>query len=131
MAISSYNTILKWGESAEALTKVVDIKSFGDLGGEAEQIDTTTLSDSAKTSISGIKEQGTIAFVCNYDKTTYETVKTNEKKDLYFALEFQDGSKFTWQGQYTTVVSGKGVNEAMEFTINVTCSTDIAFSVGA
>lgn len=130
MAISSYNTILKWGESADAVSKVVDIKDFGDLGGEAEEIETTTLSDKAKTSIAGIQDQSGIPFTCNYDKETYATVKATENKDLFFALELQDGSSFKWQGQYTTMLSGKGVNEAMEFTINVLPSTEIVFDAG-
>ena len=33
MAISSFGVALKWGESAEAVVKVVDIKDFGDLIG--------------------------------------------------------------------------------------------------
>ena len=33
MAISSYGVSLKWGESAETVAKVVDIKDFGDLIG--------------------------------------------------------------------------------------------------
>ena len=33
MAISSFGVSLKWGESADAVKKVVDIKDFGDLIG--------------------------------------------------------------------------------------------------
>lgn len=34
MAISTYNVQLKWGTSAEAAAKKVDIKDFPDLIGE-------------------------------------------------------------------------------------------------
>lgn len=34
MAISSYNCVLKWGESAETVAKKVDIKDFPDLIGK-------------------------------------------------------------------------------------------------
>lgn len=34
MVISSYGVELRWGETAEAVTKVVDIKDFPDLIGE-------------------------------------------------------------------------------------------------
>lgn len=34
MAISSYNCVLKWGESEGALEKKVDIKDFPDLIGK-------------------------------------------------------------------------------------------------
>ena len=36
MAISSYNCVLKWGESEGALTKKVDIKDFPDLIGKQD-----------------------------------------------------------------------------------------------
>ena len=43
MAINTYGITLKWGTSAEATEKVVDIKDFPDLIGEPELLETTTL----------------------------------------------------------------------------------------
>ena len=57
MAISTYQVYLMHKASGTGdYTKLVDIKSFGDLGGSPEQLDTTTLSDKIKTSILGIQE---------------------------------------------------------------------------
>ena len=127
MAISSYNTILKWGVSADAVAKVVDIKDFGDLIGDPNQIETTTLSDSAQTFIAGIRTADTIPFTCNFDKDIFATCKETENTPLYFELAFSDGSGFTWQGAYTLGVAGKGVDEAIEFTVNVLPSTPVVF----
>lgn len=128
MAISTYNAQLKWGTASSSVAKKVDIKSFGDLIGDPNMLETTTLSDDAQTFIPGIKQQNSIQFVCNYTKTDFTTVKADENTELYFELTFSDSSKFTWQGQFTLGVPGKGVDEVMEFTINVIPSTPLTFA---
>jgi hypothetical protein len=125
MAISSFGVTLKWGETAETVAKVVDIKDFGDLLGEANMIETTTLSDSQVTQIPGIKSSDAIPFTCNYTKADFDKVYADEGKPLFYALEFSDGSVFEWQGQHTVGVPGKGVDEVLEFTINVAASTPV------
>ena len=125
MAISSFGVTLKWGESAEAVAKVVDIKDFGDLIGEPNMLETTTLSDSQVTQIPGIRSGDSIPFTCNYTKADFDKVYADEGKALYYELAFSDGSVFTWQGQHTVGIPGKGVDEVLEFTINVAASTPI------
>lgn len=127
MAISSYGVVLKWGESTEAAEKVVDIKDFGDLIGEPNLLETTTLSDGQVTNIPGIRTGDSIPFTCNYDKETFAKVYADENKDLHFILEFSDGSQFTWEGRFTCGVPGKGVDEVIEFTINCAASTPVTF----
>ena len=128
MAISSYNCVLKWGESAEALTKKVDIKDFPDLIGDPNLLETTTLSDAAQTYIPGIKSMDLMTFTINFTKTDFQTCKADEGKTLFYSLEFSDGAKFTWQGQHTMGVPGKGVDEVIEATINIAPSTAVEFS---
>lgn len=129
MAITSYNTILKWGTSADNVAKVVDIKDFSDLIGDPNLVDTTTLSDPQQVNIPGIRQSNNIQFTCNYDGAIYSTVSADENKELYFELTFGDGSGFTWQGQFTLGVPGKGVDEVDEFTINVVASTALTHKV--
>lgn len=128
MASSTYNTILKWGATVGALTKKVDIKDYPDLIGEPNMLETTTLSDSQQTFIPGLKQSDTKAFTCNYDKTVFASCKADESKPLYFALEFEDGTSFSWQGEYTLGVPGKGADEVKEFTINIAASTDVEWT---
>lgn len=125
MAISSYGVELRWGESAEAVAKVVDIKDFGDLIGEANMLETTTLSDAQVTQIPGLRSGDAIPFTCNYTKADFDKVYADEGKALYYELVFSDGSGFAWQGQHTVGVPGKGVDEVLEFTINVAASTPV------
>ena len=128
MAISSYNCVLKWGESAETLAKKVDIKDFPDLIGDPNLLETTTLSDAAQTYIPGIKSTDLMTFTVNFTKTDFQACKADEGKTLFYSLEFSDGAKFTWQGQHTMGVPGKGVDEVLEATINIAPSTAVEFS---
>jgi hypothetical protein len=131
MAINTYGITLKWGESADAVEKVVDIKDFPDMIGEPEMLETTTLSDAQVTNIPGIKSSDTLTFTCNYTKADFTAVNSDAEKPLYYALEFSDGSKFTWQGQHSCGLPGKGVNEVVEFTINIAASSPVEFNAGA
>ena len=128
MAISSYNCVLKWGESSEAVAKKVDIKDFPDLIGDPNLLETTTLSDAAQTYIPGIKSMDLMTFTTNFTKTDFQACKADEGKTLFYSLEFSDGAKFTWQGQHTMGVPGKGVDEVIEATINIVPSTSVTFS---
>lgn len=125
MAISTYAAELRWGESAEAVTKKIDIKDFPDLIGSPNQLETTTLSDDAQTFIPGIRTMDLLTFTFNLDKVTGKAVKDDEDKPLYYELAFSDGTAFTWQGEHTLGVPGKGVDEVIEGTINIVASTVI------
>ena len=128
MAINTYGVTLKWGESAEAVAKIVDIKDFPDMIGDPEMLETTTLSDAQVTNIPGIKSSDMLTFTCNYSKTDFGAVNDDAEKPLFYELSFSDGSKFTWQGQHTCGLPGKGVNEVIEFTINIAASTPVVFT---
>ena len=126
--MNTYGIRLLWGETADAVEKVVDIKDFPDMIGEPEMLETTTLSDAQVTNIPGIKSSDTLTFTCNYTKADFTAVNADAEKPLHYALEFSDGSKFTWQGQHTCGLPGKGVNEVVEFTINIAASTPVVFA---
>ena len=128
MAISSYNVQLKWGTSGAAVEKIVDIKDFPDMIGDPNMLETTTLSDSQQTYIPGIKSADMLQFTCNYTKADFQAVNEDAETPLFYALEFSDGSKFTWQGQHTCGLPGKGVDEVIEFTINIAPSTPVVFA---
>lgn len=126
MAISTYGITLKWGTSAAALTKTVDIKDFPDLGGAPEMLETTTLSDDMQTYILGIQGSDMMEFTANYTKTAYQAVLDDAGKDMFYALEFGDeGSEgiFEWEGQHSAWPVGGGVNAVVEFKIGIAPST--------
>lgn len=127
MAINTYGVTLKWGETEDAVEKVIDIKDFPDLISDPELLETTTLSDAQVTNIPGIKGSDMLTFTYNFTKEDFAAVEEDANKPLHYALEFSDGSKFTWQGQHTSGLPGKGVNEVIEATVNIAASTAVTF----
>ena len=91
-------------------------------------LETTTLSDAQVTNIPGIKGSDMLTFTCNYTSADFKKVNDDAETPLFYSLEFSDGSKFTWQGQHTCGMPGKGVNEVVEFTINIAASTAVTFA---
>ena len=130
MAMNTFGVKLLWGESADAVAKVVDIKDFPDLMGEPEMLETTTLSDAQVTNIPGIRGSDMMTFTCNYTKADFTAVNADAGKALYYELSFSDGSKFTWQGQHSSGLPGKGVNEVVEAQVVIAASTPVTFVAG-
>ena len=122
MAISTYPITLK----ADG-TKLCDIKDFPDLGGAPEMLETTTLSDAAKTYIAGIKDQQALEFTANYSATDYAAVNALTTTTA-FTLEFgADGvsGTFTFSGTASAYIVGAGVNEVVDMKIVIVPSTAI------
>ena len=127
MAINTFGVELHWGDSAEAVAKVIDIKDFPDLLGAPEQLETTTLSDAAHTFIGGIRQSSDLTFTYNYTKEDFTKVEADAGKALHYALIFSVGSKFTWEGQHSSGLPGKGVNEVIEAQVVCSASTAVQF----
>lgn len=134
MAISSYKAFLMKGTGTGNLTweKLVDIKDFPDLGAAPEPIETTTLSDPARTYIPGIENTEQKTFTCNYTATDYATLVALKGTEQNVAIWFggteaagvatPDGSagKFEGKGYIDVFVAGAGVNEVVNMTVTLT-----------
>ena len=130
-AYSTINTVLKFGTSASNLTQLCKIKSYPDLGGAPDTIETTDLEDTAQTFVPGVQSVDQMEFTANFTPEAYTSLKANEGTDGYFELDFgAEGSegKFTWQGSYSAYVNGGDVNAVRECTIVVTPSTAITYA---
>lgn len=127
MAILTYPVTLKTGSAYASATKLIDIKSFPDLGGAPEQVEKTTLSDSARTYIAGIQDQQVLEFTANFDKDDFTAVNALSAETTFW-LEFGTGGSsgiFTWKGTAMAYVNGAGVNEVVEMTVVCTPSTPV------
>ena len=131
MAISSYKVELLKGNGSSAYEKFSDIKSFPDLMGDPNTIETTTLSDDQQTFIPGIKTGDTLQFVCNYSSDLATKVKAIESQDTAWQVKFSDGSTFTFKGAVSMGIPGKGVDEVLELNLNIVPSTVVTFTAGA
>lgn len=136
MAISSYKAFLMKGTGTGTLTwaKLVDIKEFPDLGAAPEPIETTTLSDFARTYIPGIENTEQKTFTCNYTATDYATLAAlkgeiqdvsiwfggTEDASTHAVTPTGENGKFTGKGYIDVFVAGAGVNEVVNMTVTLT-----------
>lgn len=129
-AYSTIGTVLKCGATVQALAKICKIKSYPDLGGAPENIETTDLEDSFQTFVPGVQSMDQMEFTCNYNPTDYDAVVTAipESGEQYYQLEFgTDGAngKFQWQGTHSVRVTGGDVNAVREMVITCVPSTAV------
>lgn len=130
---STIGTILKSGTTPSNLTKLCKIKSYPQLGGTPEKIESTDLEDKMQTFVEGVQSIDDMQFGVNYEKDTYDSVKTRIKTDKYYQLEFGgDGVDgiFSWMGTASLFVNGGEVNGLREATITCVPSSEI-FDVAA
>lgn len=140
MARNTMFSFLMEGTGTGTLTyaKVVDIKSYPEIGGSPEALDATTLTNWARVYIEGIEEtQSLLSFTCNYELADYQTVKALEGSEKHWSIWFggtKSGStvtptgsagKFNFDGYLHVHVLGKGVNEVQEMQIDIIPSTEI------
>lgn len=139
MARSTYQTYLMKGTGTTTVTysKLIDIKEFPDLIAPPDRLETTTLSDAARTYIEGLQDTDEMTFTANYDPTDFQTIQalkgTEQNLAVWFgattsgSTETPDGSagKFTFKGYVSASINGGGVNEVVDMTITVTPTTVI------
>ena len=140
MAISTYKVFLMHKGTGDTYEKLFDIKSFPDLGGTPEMLETTTLSDSMQTYIAGIQSLDALEFECNYTKEDYTKAKGLEGKTGSYAVWFGgtdeggkltptgENGKFEFDGQLSAFPVGGGVNEVVGMTVSIAPSTPIKFA---
>ena len=139
MAISTYRSYLMCKNSS-TWEKLIDIKSFPDLGGAPELLETTTLSDGGQTYIPGIESRDAMEFECNYTKEDYDKVKAMEGTEGDFSIWLggtvangvatptgSDG-KYNFKGYPSVYINGGGVNEVVKMTVSIAPSSAITSS---
>ena len=136
MASSTYKSFLMY-KASSTWEKLVDIKSYPDLGGTPELLETTTLSDNMTTNIMGIQSLDALEFEANYTLEDYTKLKALEGAEKEFSVWLGgtesagkvtptgDDGKFDFKGQLAVYVNGGGVNEVRNMTISIAASTPI------
>lgn len=140
--ISTYKTYLMYKASGSSdYTKLLDIKSFPDLGGEPERIDVTTLSDKIRKYTPGVQDLSSFQFTANYIPGDYQKVKALEGTQTEYAIWIGattsndvdtptgENGKWAWTGDVSVFKAGGDVNAAQDMTITMYPSTDFVFSL--
>ena len=140
--ISTYRTYLMYKASNSAdYTKLCDIKSFPDMGGEPERIDVTSLSDGVRKYIAGVQDISSSTFTANYVAADLQRINALSGQQTDFALwfgasgdvgsEVPTGSngQYEWTGDIMAYVNGGDVNSPVEMTIVTFPSTPFVLTV--
>lgn len=137
MAISTFKVFLMKKKTTNDWEKLIDIKSFPDLGGAPETLETTTLSDPMQTYTLGIQSLDALEFEANYTLDEYKALKALEGVTNDYAVWLGGtetggvitptgvNGKYKFKGQLSVFPSGGGVNEVVGMTITIAPSTPI------
>lgn len=112
-------------------TKLKGLQEVPEMGEEPEKVEVTTLSDTTKKYEFGIGDVGDLDFTLLYDNESetspYRVLRkaADEKKKLYFEMEYPDGTVFTWEAQVSVKLSGGAVNGAMTFILKMALQSKI------
>lgn len=112
-------------------TAIPDLQEIPDLGGDVDTVETTTLADSAKRYIQGIKDYGDLEFNFLYDNSestsNYRVLRGLEEAGniVYWKVAFPDTTTFSFSGSVITAIDGAGVGDALTFKATITLNSDI------
>lgn len=121
MAMSTYGTVFKYG--SDSASKELAIKSYPEILAKRSALETTTLSDDAKTYIAGIRETpDSFPFTMNYDAAVFAEINALDTVQKC-ELTFSDGSGFTFDGYLSASNNEGSVNAVAEMTISVMPAT--------
>lgn len=146
-ATVTYKTFLMVEETT-TWNKVVDIKDYPDLISPKEAVETTTLSDRARTYTQGIEnvDGSGMTFTCNYDASAVARLEALKDTKKSYAIWFggtdatspgadptPTGSlgKFEFDGILSWSIPGKGVNDVREITVTITPTTATTYTAGS
>ncbi len=121
MAMTAYGTVLKYG--ADSPTTQIAIKDTPVILAKRSSVETTTLSDDARTYIPGLRESSeTFDFTCNYDSEVFAALNELDKAQKC-ALVLSDGSGYTWDGNISASINEAAIDAVLEMTVSITPTT--------
>ena len=127
MAILSKGIKLSYSSTGtESYTDLTDLLEIPSLGGSVDKVDVTTLADTSKKYINGIKDYGDLTFKFNYAKAQFTTLN-GLTGSINFKVTLPDTTTATFSGEPSVSLEGVGVGAAMTYTLNISLDSDIEF----
>lgn len=115
--------------SGSSYTDIPDLLEVPEIGGEPEKIDTTTLADTVKKSVPGVKDLGDLAFKFLYDTQMFKTL--NGLKGVQsFQVTFPDKMTVTFDAIPSVKMGGAAVNGSLTYTVSMSIQSEPVFGDG-
>ena len=120
MAVISKGIKLSYKTSTEeSYTELTNLQEIPELGGDAEAIEVTVLSDAAHMYTDGILNYGdSLAFTFLYEKTQFTTLQ-GLTRNVNWKVELPDATACTFSGTASVKLAGVGVNAALTYTLSI------------
>ncbi len=102
-----------------------------ELGGDPEQIDVTTLADSVRKYIPGVKDLGDLTFNFLYDNSgpnsNYRVLRGLQQNNTLatYKVEYPDGTAHQFDAFVNVKMDAAAVNAALTFTASLSLQSDI------
>lgn len=132
--ILTKNTNLSYKQGELWIELGADLQEFPDLGAAAEQVEVTTLADSNRRYINGIKDFGTLDFTFLYDGASEDSAFKKlhalevAGNPVDFKVALPDGITVTFSGFVSVTIAGGAVNDAMTFTLSINLNSDLVIA---
>ena len=119
MATISKGITLSYKPADGDFVALTNLQEIPDLGGEAEAIEITVLSDPAHMYTDGILNYGdSLAFKFLYEKAQFVALNGLDKS-VGWKVELPDGASCSFSGTASVKLDGVGVNAALTYTLAV------------
>lgn len=114
--------------SGSEYIELTNLQEIPDLGGEAEAIEITVLSDAAHMYTDGILNYGdSLAFKFLYDKTQFTTLN-GLSGSISWKVELPDGATCTFTGTSSVKLDSVGVNAALTYELSIKPNSAMAWA---
>ena len=135
-----------WEDAKSSNDKLANIKTYPEIDGSPNTLQTTDLEDQSHTYIMGVQggSNSTLDFTSNFTLASYKNVRDNIPptfNDYYYMLQFfSDGTgvhpgenlgAWLWTGTHSVSVNAGSVDAVREMTIHCVPSSAIKFSESA
>ena len=131
------------GGTLGTYAKIDDLQAIPSLGGEPEKVEVTTLADSVRRYINGIKDYGDLEFTFLYSNesanSSFRKIRSYEKKGKKVSVKIgipgEDGTAdqttFVFDAVLSAGLNEAGVNDPLTFTVTAGLQSDIVISPDA
>ena len=108
--------------------ELTNLQEIPDIGGEAEAIEVTVLSDAAHMYIDGILNYGdSLGFIFLYEKAQFVELSAAEGVQAW-KVELPDATTCTFNGTCSVRLNSVGVNAALTYTLFIKPNSEMIWA---